>query len=136
VHHLLHYNCEKSFPSPHYFSTLFVSVISLAETLLQANSILSPSFASPHLGTEQGRTCPSSTSASHFLSPYHSHHIPAGGLLHGRFTLETWNEFSAQHSGGAGLTGPGNVAGVTSTNFTFCCHDLLYFFFLFLLQFC
>lgn len=38
------------------------------------STVFSPSWASPCLGTEQGRTHPSSTSC--FCSPFHSCHIP------------------------------------------------------------
>lgn len=49
---------------------------------------------------------------------------------------ETWNKLVVQYSGGTGLCRTvGHVRSVTSTSFTFCCHNLLYFL-LFLLKFC
>lgn len=50
--------------------------------------------------------------------------------------LETRNKLGGQYCGGTGLHRVvRNVASVTSTSFTFCCHNLLCFL-LFLLQFC
>lgn len=113
-----------------YFTVGLKFQIKLVETVLQINT----TFILPQLPSWDA-------SAWAALTPFLSLPTRVPSLLMVLFFIdsshsETWNKLMVQDSRGTGLCRTvGNVGSVTSTSFTFCCHNLLYFL-LFLLQFC
>lgn len=122
------------FPSPfspcsvHTFRPKF-QITKLVEIVLQIHFV-PPSFLAPRSWGELPEQ-----HLPHFLSPSHSCSLPPDSLIVHTLRLKV-NSWFIQYSGGTGLCRTvGSVGSVTSTSFTFCCHNLLYFL-LFLLQFC